>query len=204
MNDMILEIARNHLHPLLKPIGFKRKSLAWNRRHDGFVDVIALQKAKYSTPAEQAMTGNVAVCVPEFLGIMFGEPPTFLNEAHGVFSFRFTEFEANDLSGRALDRWWNLTDETKDAVASEVSEIVRQKVVPFLNSCTDFAMLDRHLNAVTGSQAKFPFFQLNKALVYWKLGDRAKCDEVLSSPIASKWSEKVTLIRKWIAMHDPP
>lgn len=203
MNDMIREIAKNHLHPLLKPLGFKHKNLAWNRRRGEFVDVITLQKAKYSTPREQAVTGNVAVCVPEFLEIMFGKTAAFLIEADGVFTVRFSELAANDLSGRALDRWWNLTDETKDAVAPESSDFVKQKVIPFLNSCTDFAMLERHLNTITGWQAKIPYFQLNKALVYWKLGDRAKCDEVLSSPIARKWPEIVTKVREWIMKHDP-
>ncbi|MBI2477427.1 MAG: DUF4304 domain-containing protein [Planctomycetia bacterium] len=202
MNDMIREIAKNHLHPLLKPLGFKYKNLAWNRRRGEFVDVITLQKAKYSTPREQAITGNVAVCVPEFREIMFSKPVAFFIEADGVFTVRFSELAANDLSGRALDRWWKLTDETKDAVALELSDIVQLKVIPFLNSCTDFAMLEGRLNTITGRHAKIPYFQLNKALVYWKLGDRAKCDEVLSSPIASKWAEKVTMIREWIMKHD--
>jgi len=183
------------------PFGFKHKNLAWNRKRGEFVDVITLQKAKYSTPTEQSITGNVAICVPEFREIIFGEVPAFLIEADGVFTIRFAALVANDLSGRVLDRWWNVSDETEAAVGSELGEIVEDKVVPFLNSCTDFAQLERIINSLTGPQAKTPYFQLNKALLYWKLGNQSKCDEVLSS--LSKWPEKVEVVRKWVTNHAP-
>jgi hypothetical protein len=181
------------------PLGFKRKNLAWNRRRGEFVDIITLQKAKYSTPTEQSITGNVAICVPEFREIIFGEIPAFLIEADGMFTVRFGALAANDLSGRALDRWWNVSDETADAVASELADIVKEKVVPFLNSYTDFAELERLLNTLTGWQTKTPYFQLNKAMLYWKLGNHSKCDEILSS--VNKWPEQVERVREWVKKH---
>ncbi|MES2924321.1 MAG: DUF4304 domain-containing protein [Verrucomicrobiota bacterium] len=193
---MISEIAKDRLDPLLKQHGFKRKNLAWNRQRGEFVDVVTLQKAKYSTATEQSITGNIAVCVPEFREIMFGETPAFLIEGDGVFTIRFAALVSNDISGRSLDRWWDLTNETQDAVASELSDIVTQKAVPFLDSCSEFSAIERHISQMKGSQTKTPYFQLNKALVYWKLGNYSKYDEVLSS--VSKWTEKVQLIREFV------
>lgn len=196
---MIGEIAKDRLDPVLKPHGFKRKNLAWNRQRGEFVDVITLQKAKYSTPTEQSITGNVAVCVPEFRKIMFGETPSVLIEADGVFTIRFAALAANDLSGLSLDRWWDLKNKTQDTVASELSDIVTQNALPFLDLFSDFSAIERHLSQMTGWQTKTPYFQLNHALVYWKLGNRAKCEEILSS--INKWGEKVELVRKWVAQH---
>lgn len=202
MKDMIREIGKHHLQPLLKLNGFKCKNLAWNRRRGEFVDVIALQKAKYSTAAEQSITGNVAVCVPEFHEIIFGTTPAFLLEGDGIFNVRFAALAANDLSGHSLDRWWNLTEQTQDIVAAELSDIVTQKALPFLDSCSDFAAIERHLSQMRGWQTKTPYFQLNKALVYWKLGDRSRSDQVLST--VSKWPEKVELVRKAVTKQSGP
>jgi len=194
MSDMIREIGKNHIEPLLKPLGFKRKDVAWNRSRVEFVDVITLQKAKYSTSTEQSITGNIAICVPEFREIIIGNTPAFFIEGDGIFTIRFAALAEDDLSGRALDSWWNVTDENTGAVASELFDIVKQKAIPFLDSCSDFLAIERHLSQLTGWQTKTPYFQLNKALLYWKLGDLSKCDEVLSS--VSKWPEQVKMVRE--------
>ena len=193
---MIREIGKLHIGPLLASLGFKHKNLVWNRRRGEFVDIITLQKAKYSTPTEQSITGNVAICVPEFREIVFKETPSFLIEGDGIFYVRFPALAANDFSGRVLDRWWNVTDETEDAVASELMSIIEEKAVPFLDSCKDFDSLEKHLRLLSGGQTKTPYFQLNNALLHWKLGNHSKCDEVLSS--IKQWPEKVELVREWI------
>jgi hypothetical protein len=190
---MIDDILKDTLAPALKRLAFKRRGLCWNRRRGAFVDVISIQKARFSTQEEEHIKGYVAVCVPEFREIIFGPSPPFFTEADGIFSFRFTELEMNDLSGRVLDTWWKIRKENSKSIACDLQRLIAHKAVPFFDSCSSFIEAERLVCCKEGGLSKTPYFQLNKALLYWKLGEDEKCNEIISS--IDKWPEKVELIR---------
>lgn len=193
---MIDDIAKNLLNPPLKAQGFKRRGLCWNRKRGDFVDVIVLQKAKFSSPAEEFINGYVAVSVPEFREIIFGTSPSFFIEGDGIFSFRFGELIENEFSGKSLDQWWKLTSEVKSVVEAELYDVVIKKVVPLLDSCSSFNAIQHIVNIKTGGKTKSPYFQINKALLCWKLGEKTKCNEILDAVV--QWPEKIELIRNFL------
>ena len=122
-------------------------------------------------------------------------------EAVGSFSVRFAEIKENNFSGQVLDRWWNVSNETEETVALELSGIVSESVLPFLNLHNNYNKLEKIMDNLKGWQTKTPYFQINKALLYWKLGNQTACAEVLSS--ISKWPDQVERVRKWVSDHPP-
>jgi hypothetical protein len=132
------------LHTVLRPHGFIKKGLVWNRSRDAFVDVIALQKAKFSTPVEQTVTMDLAICVPDFRQAIFGKTPKTFIEADGVFTTRISEIMQKDGSTRSLDRWWAITPTNVSEVGSELAVLAEKFAVQFLSSFKTFQDIEAY------------------------------------------------------------
>lgn len=188
-------IAQEYLHPILKPLGFKRKGLVWNRVRNEFVDVIKLQSSKYSNALDKIITGNVALAIPEFSKIIFNREPSFFIDADGIFNIRFGRFYTEN----AFDKWWTVNENNLSEVGKEFCVLVADKAIPFLDSFNDFKKISQNLN-LQGWSLKIPYYHMCKALVFWKLGDNRQFSEELSL-IYPVWKDKVEEIENKLGIY---
>ena len=196
---MIRKIAKDFLTPSLKPLDFNNRGAVWNRKRGEFVDVISLQRSKGSSEFEESITVNIGLVVPEFIQAIYGKsPPSFFQEGFGVIRVRLGE--AGDVSGRAPDKWWDVTEQNLVDTANEIQSLVLNKGLPFLESFRDFETIVCHLEQLHGWQTKYPYVQICRALAYWKLRDEARSEKLLSGP-ASIWEEQVANVRMWMQRH---
>jgi hypothetical protein len=189
----IQTLARDLLDPALKPLGFDRKGLAWNRKRGAFVDVIALEKAKTGNEQGERLSVNIALAVPEFHDAMHGKIKTRYSEAHSLVRLRPG---GSDGPGAAGERWYDLRG-TNEA-AARVQEFILERGVPFLEGFEDFRAVALYLDGLTGWPARYPYIQIGRALVHWKLGNLERCEALLSQPPASQWPQEVARARSWM------
>ena len=195
--NMIQSIAKHTFTPLLKPLGFSTKGLVWNRRRGEFVDVITLQKLCGSASEAQRLTVNIGVAAPELYQVIFEKARVTYIEADCVVRVRPGELEANNF-GYALDKSWSVNEQNVESCIEEISFFISDKAIPFVESYNGYGALSCHLEKLEGWQVKYPYIQILRAMMFWKLGDSIRCEEILSSKVASKWPEKVTNVRRWI------
>lgn len=192
---IIRDIAKDTLTPLLKELGFKSRGLTWNRRRGEFVDVINVQRAKGSSEIEESMTVNVGIVIPEFLQVILGKTPLFFNEADCIVRARPNDIETGAYD-KSLDKWWDITQQNADQRADEIQFFVLNKAVPFLGSFEELSSVARYLDQLQGWQTKYPYIQISRALVLWRLDD-IRYKEVLLGP-AKAWEEQVANVRRWM------
>jgi hypothetical protein len=113
---------------LLQPLGFARREGAWNRNHDGLIDVVSLQIDK----AGRRLTIEAGVLHPVAYSTCWDKPvPDFVDVPECTIRTRVGQLIDNH------DHWW-LLDEP--SVASEIVESVSTLLLPFLernNSAED-------------------------------------------------------------------
>lgn len=120
------------LDDVLKPLGFLRKGLLWNRRTGNIVHAIELQYAK----AGDRYTVNAGVIHCEVYRVMWGEPaPEFLPEADGLLRRRI-------YVGDGLEGWWDKND---PAQVLKMAELFEDQILPFLDSLHNEADMLRAL-----------------------------------------------------------
>ena len=190
-------VADNFLADFLKEHGFSRRGFVWNRRRGEFVDVVVLQKAKFSSPALETVTVDFAIAVPEFRRLIFGSCPKILIEADGVLTCRMTELLQDVPHDKVRDVWWKLDSENREVIAAEILRAVMAHLSPFFDRHQTFSDLRRAQEVVRGGSAKLPYFLLNRALVCWKLGDMACAEECLTK--AAAWPEQAARVRAQIS-----
>jgi hypothetical protein len=201
IRPMIRQITKDHLAPLLKRFGFKKKGFVWNRERCDFVDVVTLQEASYNTDEEQDFTINLGIAVPEFLVIVW---PDYNNswptEAECAVRVRLGDLMQNKPYGDAQDRWWSLlTTNSPTKTAEEICDALEYRGIPFLDSFYSFRAIADHLKQVKGWQSKNPLITLFRALAEWKSGDSSSSLNLLDGMHGSGWKTKAshvaTLIR---------
>lgn len=198
MNKIIQSLADEYLAPLLKSNGFKKKGITWNRQRADLIDVIDIEKLRYSDPAVPQIRGAVAICVPKFRAIMFDQSPGTFQIGDGIFHVSFAALRMRDFSGRELEPWLDLTDGVLHSAGEMLRDTIRDHAIPFLESLKSYEDLQEFLQELKGSQTKMPYYQINKSLIDFEAGDIEKCRATLDS--LKVWPEIVGKVRTYIEL----
>jgi len=172
----------NLLDELLKPLGFGRKKMTWNRRVNGFVDVVDLQQSN----AGDALTVNVGVMHSEVHGICWGNiPPLFVEEPTCTVRSRIGQLR----DGR--DLWWR--GEMED-VAPNVVALVRESVLPFLDQMHSPDAMAEHLERGVAINQKYPPPMIYLGILRWLGGDITIANSLLSglrAETVAAWQKRI-------------
>jgi hypothetical protein len=135
---------------ILRPLGFSRQNLAWNRRADGIVEVVSIQISKVG----EIFTLNLGVLDPEAYTLCWGKPPSeFVDEADCTARVRLGFL----LKGK--DTWWGDSDEqTLTGVASALLE----EGLPFLEAHRSSAAIKEYLESSGALRGRYP-----PPVIYW-------------------------------------
>ncbi len=126
------------LHSILKPEGFKKQRLTWNKRETDRVSVLQVQKSSWAEPHEAIFTLNLGVCFLDVHRLCWGSaPPKFVNDVRCCPKFRIGTV-IDPSPKEAYDIWWE-TDR-KNGFEATIND-VRSKVVdyglPFFRATED-------------------------------------------------------------------
>lgn len=131
---MIDDIVRTFVAPHLKEQGFKKNGLTWNRAVNDIVQVINIQKDRYSTKDETRFTINVGIFVADVWNVCWSKPiPRFVRELDCYPRFRIG-FLLNGLAPSYRDKWWSVAVGVDDDIGCEIGEIVASQCIPFYDS----------------------------------------------------------------------
>lgn len=182
------ELTREHVAPLLKKNGFRKKKLVWNRGRGPFVDIIDIQELPGSTQKNERFVLNVGVFIPEFYEAIWRQPyKGFAHEADAVFRTRLGELLKGEFSARINGSFLNLNSESDvREVGEELHLAFEKKVLPRIESFLDFQSLDDFVDAMGGWQKDYPLMQIYSALLKQSLGEKATAIATLDKVITGK------------------
>jgi len=182
------ELAKEHVGPLLKKNGFRKKRLSWNRARGPFVDIIDIQELPGSTRDNERFVLNVGVFIPDFYEAVWGKPyKGFAQEADAVFRVRLGGLLEGEFSGRVNGSFINLDTESDiREVGEELYLAIEKKVLPRIESFSDLQSLDSFVDSMGGWQKDYPLMQIYSALLKQSLGDKDAAIATLDGVIAGK------------------
>jgi hypothetical protein len=146
------------LDELLKPLGFARHGVTWNRKVGSLVDVVDVQISK----SGDMFTLNVGVLDTNVYIIFWGkEAPAFIEEPSCIVRVRIGELID------AKDHWWPIGEEGIDR---EVAEIVTSHVIPFFDRMRTREALERWLTNTKVEEKNYPLPVVCLAILRNELG----------------------------------
>ena len=182
------ELAKEYVAPLLKKNGFRKKKLSWNRARGPFVDIIDIKELPGSTQDNERFVLNVGVFIPDFYEAVWGKPyKGFAQEVDAVFRVRLGGLLEGQFSGRVNGSFLNL-DTAGDVreVGEELCLAIEKKVLPRIESFSDFKSLDNFVDSMGGWQKDYPLMQIYSALLKQSLGEKNVAIATLDGVIAGK------------------
>ena len=197
LNDIVGET----IQPLLKPLGFKKKGLQWNRDRGDFVDVLTVQEAKHSTHEKQVFTLNLGVAVKSFHKAVWQKSlSSSVSEADCPVRLRLGDLIQGKPFGDANDQWWEIEESTQSAklIGKQIADALKDMGIPFLKRFDTFGAVADHLKKVKGWQAKNPLTLIYRALAEWKDGDGNGALDTLTAVKGKAWEAKAVAIREMI------
>ena len=195
-NSLIVKVLQSQL----KAEGFRKKNLCWNRKRCDLVDVITLQKAKYSSAEETVFTINIGIFIPEFFNIIWGKiPPAFITEANCIIRFRLYDLVQGKVYGDAKDEWFSFSGENELASFSDkLSTYIEKLLLPYLKRFDSYESVLEFVQKVEGWQTKNPLWLIQGALLRWKCGLVSDALSLLNEFEAKSWKPKVLQVGKVI------
>ena len=188
-------LIKGYMVPELKPSGFKKKGLSWNRSRNSFIDVVNIQKYRTGAFDNEKFTLNIGIFVPVFYEIIWGAPyKGFIKEEDCFIRFRLGDLLQDDFSGKAFDIWWELkTDDDVVKIGAELQAAVNEKVLPFLESMNDYQKSQEFIDNMGGWQKDYPLMQIHIALLRKMLGDHDAAASIFEELISGKnnsWADR--------------
>ncbi len=93
-----------------------------------------------------------------------------------------------------MDTWWNLeTYADVERAGVELQSSLEDKVLPFLDSKSDFPQLHDFINSMNGWQQEYPLIQIYFALLKNSLGEKVESENILNNLTLGKnkaWSSR--------------
>jgi len=155
------------LDGVLKPLGFVRKGVTWNRKGKSVVEVVDVQVSK----SGDAITINAGVLDPDVHARLWGSDPTdHVMQPTCTVCVRIGEL----IDGR--DRWWELNDRT---AAVEAAEKVAAHVLPFLEQMCTREGMKRWLTDTQVTKKRYPPPIISLAIIKGFLGEAAEARALL-------------------------
>lgn len=168
---MKTKVINQRVHSLLEPLGFNRKgsSNLWNRRIDGFIDVLDIQVSQFSS----TYTINIGVVdVVAFQIFKDGAPPEFVYEPDATI---------RDRIGSLIDRyekWWEIDDPDS---ADDTVTCIRDYALPFFESHKSHQAVRDWLIERGAEKYPYPPLSMNLAILEQILGDDMRAKEILKN-----------------------
>jgi hypothetical protein len=173
---------RKDLDAVLKPLGFVRHKLTWNRRSTEYVDVVDIQISK----GADAATINVGVLNQAVHRTTWGEDvPPVVDEPSATVRRRVGQL----VDGK--EEWWSL-GELPTVAMLEV--LVRDHVLPFMEAMHSVEAMEQQLVTEGVDNKSYVVPKLYLAVLRSERGDRAAaCDllRALMSPVAPGKPDRV-------------
>jgi len=173
---------------LLKKNGFKKKKLSWNRARGSFVDIIDIQELPGSTEDNERFVLNIGVFIPDYYETVWGQPyKGFAQEADAIVRIRLGDLLNGKFSERINGAFIELdSDIDVLTVGEELSSSIEKKVLPWLDSFTDYHSLHDFIDSIDGWQKDYPLMQIYFALLKQSLGEKESAIAILDDVIAGK------------------
>ena len=155
------------LDSALKPLGFARKGVTWNRKGKSIVEAIDVQVSK----SGNAVTINAGVLDPVVHSRLWGkDPPAFVVPPRCTVCARIGAL----IDGR--DKWWELSDVT---AAVEAAEKVIAHVLPFLEQTRTREGMKQWLTDAGVTKKRYPPPVISLAIIKSLLGETAEACALL-------------------------
>lgn len=121
-------LLREHVRLLLKPEGFAHAGASFRRRWSDGWHVVNFQKSQWGDRHSVHFTINIGVACDAWTRFERGDPATPPSEGACPFRVRVGDFLPGD-----RDQWWTLDEDTNfERLTTEVVEVLRESVLPFL------------------------------------------------------------------------
>lgn len=173
------------LDELLKPLGFARKKLTWNRRSGDFIDVLDVQSSK----AGDTVTVNAGVTHADIHLKCWGTAlPSWVQEPDCIVRTRVGEL----VDGK--DLWWSLNE---TSAVGDAAEKTASRLLPFITQMHSVGAMASLLEARQVARQKYPPPIIYLALLKDAQGDTAAAHALLndlaSRPIGA-WKTKLEAV----------
>jgi hypothetical protein len=168
------EVVKHCFHDTLKPLKFIKKAYNFYRNVGEVGHIINVQKSLYGSKDDISFTANIGIFSPLYWRSEYNfkgdpAPPTYPTEPVCAIRLRLGQFV------KGYDKWYDIQESTDtQAIITEISDAVKNKVTPFFDAITNHATLVDYVeNEYRGHQATFIKFVL-----YGELGMRRKLEEI--------------------------
>lgn len=159
--DSIVSTLGNH--------GFLRRGSVWNRRSEGFVEVVDLQISK----SGDTFTINGGVLDVGAYQVLWGnDPPVFAVEPDCTVRER-----VGFLVGET-DLWWPIDE--GGPVGVEAAQTVSLHVLPFVSRMRSREAMVRQLTETQVEKLRYPLPAINLAILLHLLGNEREASDLLS------------------------
>jgi hypothetical protein len=146
---------------LIRPLGFKRKGLTWNRITGEFIDVLDVQVSKYGdTVTINAGVSNALI----YTIVRGGDLPSLLLDPDCVVNTRIGML----IDGKDL---WLPIDEPNSI--NEIKSLIKNILLPFFDQMHSFSKMADFLISQQVTTRKYPFPIIYLAVIKNKLDDNA-------------------------------
>jgi hypothetical protein len=172
-----------HLDRVLKPLGYARSRITWNRGTDNFVAVLDLQTSR----SRDAITLNVGVLSRTIFRHAWGRN----EDAFILEPFCTVRARIGQLVG-SKDVWWDL--DAEDAL-SKVADSLSKHALPFISQMQTLPAMRDWLLAHGAPSPVRPLEAIYLALLQNELGDaESGCATLngLAQNVSDAWSVRVT------------
>jgi hypothetical protein len=136
-------LTRDHIGPLLRARGFRRKGRTWNRPGDGLVQVVNVQGSALSFGGLGGFYINLGIFVPGLAwdGVR-GEAGPFITEGRCQLHVRLGQLRPDH-----KDIWDFVVSDDIEALGRSVADALIAHGLPFLDQCGSPKELDEFLGA---------------------------------------------------------
>lgn len=157
------------LDDVLKPLGFERHKITWNRNLGIVVQVMDIQVSK----SNKAVTVNAGVLDADvFTKLWEGDPPRFVEEPACTVRARIGEL----MDGK--DVWWQLYD---DQVIHAVSSATTDRILPFLDRMRSRRGMIQWLMDTDVVMKRYPLPIINLAILQSLTGNSGEACTLLAA-----------------------
>ena len=197
---MINDLIKEHVAPLLKRHGFKKKDMTWNKSVNGFTQVINFQVSTYSDDQEESFTINLGLFSPEVWKVCWQkEPPKFIKEDDCFPRIRASQLFGK-LSQESTDHWWRCSQGSNDNdLSNEVIALLEGKCIPFV----DGLLTMQNISELYSSKdvKLLPIDKVYLGIIKNLTGDKVSSSELLDSvaSISKAWAIRVEIVQKQLS-----
>jgi hypothetical protein len=193
-------LIKEKLSPVLKKRGFKKSELTWNKNYYDFIQVINIQKSKYSDSNLVDLTLNLGVFSTAVFEIIWDKKaPKIAKEENCLLRTRIGPVIQNDFNGTAKDHWWRIENDIDiEKLTSELIDNLENIAIPFLDTFTNINKINEFLTNLKGWQSEIPQHRLNMAVVAYQLGKVSDAEKIISEIINhhEPWKERCFIAAK--------